>query len=225
MSNGKSQQSFLYGGHLCHCEKTELHPQFVLKLCCVSSPIPLGSAVLLESRLDKKEGRKTFISCKVMSSDRSKVHTETSGSRDATCWTDFHGAVALTALSSALLYSAVPVHQHRPPAQRRLTNSRPPQTLRPFLLIESACAVFFSSNTPWSLYLRYYAAFNSVLSNYLFIFLRLKCWSPPVSTRPQLPLLLIFHTYHTIILISYLLISTVKVFIQLQRLLDYVTVT
>ncbi|XP_039660623.1 acyl-coenzyme A thioesterase THEM4 isoform X2 [Perca fluviatilis] len=41
------------------------------------SPIPLGSTVLLESFLDKKEGRKTFISCKVTSSDGSKLHTET----------------------------------------------------------------------------------------------------------------------------------------------------
>ncbi|XP_032375449.1 acyl-coenzyme A thioesterase THEM4 isoform X1 [Etheostoma spectabile] len=40
-------------------------------------PIPLGSTVLLESSLDKKEGRKTFISCKVTSSDGSKLHTET----------------------------------------------------------------------------------------------------------------------------------------------------
>lgn len=41
------------------------------------SPIPLGSTVLLESCLDKKEGRKTYISCKVTSTDGSRVHTET----------------------------------------------------------------------------------------------------------------------------------------------------
>lgn len=41
------------------------------------SPIPLGSTLLIESTLDKKEGRKTFISCKVTSTDGSKVHTET----------------------------------------------------------------------------------------------------------------------------------------------------
>lgn len=41
------------------------------------SPIPLGSTVLIESSLDKKEGRKTFVSCKVTSTDGSKVHTET----------------------------------------------------------------------------------------------------------------------------------------------------
>ncbi|XP_030248373.1 acyl-coenzyme A thioesterase THEM4 [Sparus aurata] len=41
------------------------------------SPIPLGSTVLLESTLDRKEGRKTFITCKVTSTDGSKVHTET----------------------------------------------------------------------------------------------------------------------------------------------------
>nr|XP_033496916.1 acyl-coenzyme A thioesterase THEM4 [Epinephelus lanceolatus] len=41
------------------------------------SPIPLGSTVLLESCVDKKEGRKIFLSCKVTSTDGSKVHTET----------------------------------------------------------------------------------------------------------------------------------------------------
>ncbi|XP_029360645.1 acyl-coenzyme A thioesterase THEM4 [Echeneis naucrates] len=40
------------------------------------SPIPLGSTVLIESSLDTQEGRKTFISCKVMSTDGSKLHTE-----------------------------------------------------------------------------------------------------------------------------------------------------
>ncbi|XP_047455548.1 acyl-coenzyme A thioesterase THEM4 [Mugil cephalus] len=40
------------------------------------SPIPLGSTVLLESSLDKKEGRKVFFSCKVTSTDGSKLHTE-----------------------------------------------------------------------------------------------------------------------------------------------------
>ncbi|XP_068180062.1 acyl-coenzyme A thioesterase THEM4 [Antennarius striatus] len=41
------------------------------------SPIPLGSTVLIESSLDKKEGRKTFLSCKVTNTDGSKVYTET----------------------------------------------------------------------------------------------------------------------------------------------------
>ncbi|XP_031589874.1 acyl-coenzyme A thioesterase THEM4 [Oreochromis aureus] len=40
------------------------------------SPIPLGSTVLIESSLDKKEGRKTFISCKVTSADGARLHTE-----------------------------------------------------------------------------------------------------------------------------------------------------
>ncbi|XP_049586971.1 acyl-coenzyme A thioesterase THEM4 [Syngnathus scovelli] len=40
------------------------------------SPIPLGSTVLLESSVDNMEGRKTFISCKVTSTDGSKLHTE-----------------------------------------------------------------------------------------------------------------------------------------------------
>lgn len=41
------------------------------------SPVPLGSTVLIESCLDKKEGRKTFITCRVTSTDGSKLHTDT----------------------------------------------------------------------------------------------------------------------------------------------------
>ncbi|XP_028326827.1 acyl-coenzyme A thioesterase THEM4 [Gouania willdenowi] len=41
------------------------------------SPIPLGSTVLIESLMDKKEGRKTFLLCNVTSTDGSKLHTET----------------------------------------------------------------------------------------------------------------------------------------------------
>ncbi|KAM6936210.1 acyl-coenzyme A thioesterase THEM4 [Lycodopsis pacificus] len=40
-------------------------------------PIPLGSTVLLESSLDRKEGKKIFITSKVTSSDGSKLHTDT----------------------------------------------------------------------------------------------------------------------------------------------------
>lgn len=40
------------------------------------SAIPLGSTVLLESTLDKTEGRKLFVNCKVTSADGSKLHTE-----------------------------------------------------------------------------------------------------------------------------------------------------
>ncbi|KAM6995320.1 acyl-coenzyme A thioesterase THEM4 [Tautogolabrus adspersus] len=40
------------------------------------SPIPLGSTVVIESFLDKKEGRKNFISCKITSPDGTKLHTE-----------------------------------------------------------------------------------------------------------------------------------------------------
>ncbi|XP_017280463.1 acyl-coenzyme A thioesterase THEM4 [Kryptolebias marmoratus] len=40
------------------------------------SPIPLGSTVLIESTLDEQEGKKTFISCKITSTDGSKLHTE-----------------------------------------------------------------------------------------------------------------------------------------------------
>uniref|UniRef100_A0A3B4ZR08 Uncharacterized protein n=1 Tax=Stegastes partitus TaxID=144197 RepID=A0A3B4ZR08_9TELE len=41
--------------------------------CLVLSPIPLGGTVLIESTLDRKEGRKTFISCRVTSDDGSKL--------------------------------------------------------------------------------------------------------------------------------------------------------
>nr|XP_055066317.1 acyl-coenzyme A thioesterase THEM4 [Misgurnus anguillicaudatus] len=40
------------------------------------SPISLGSVVLIQSALDRIEGRKTFLTCKVTSSDGSKLHTE-----------------------------------------------------------------------------------------------------------------------------------------------------
>ncbi|KAG9345368.1 hypothetical protein JZ751_009915 [Albula glossodonta] len=43
------------------------------------SPIPLGSVVLVHSSLDKTEGRKTFLSCQVTSTDGSKMHTEATG--------------------------------------------------------------------------------------------------------------------------------------------------
>ncbi|KAL0985386.1 hypothetical protein UPYG_G00156240 [Umbra pygmaea] len=42
-------------------------------------PIPLGSTVLLTSSLDKKEGRKTFVSCQVTDTEGSKLHTEATG--------------------------------------------------------------------------------------------------------------------------------------------------
>ncbi|XP_067094148.1 acyl-coenzyme A thioesterase THEM4 isoform X2 [Osmerus mordax] len=43
------------------------------------SPIPLGSTVLLHCSLDKKEGRKTFVTCQVTSTDGSRLHTEATG--------------------------------------------------------------------------------------------------------------------------------------------------
>ncbi|KAL6109511.1 them4 [Pungitius sinensis] len=39
-------------------------------------PVPLGNTVLLESSLDKKEGKKVFVTCKMTSSDGSKLHTD-----------------------------------------------------------------------------------------------------------------------------------------------------
>nr|XP_046188303.1 acyl-coenzyme A thioesterase THEM4-like [Oncorhynchus gorbuscha] len=43
------------------------------------SPISLGSTMLLTCSLDKKEGRKTFVSCQVTNTDSSKLHTEATG--------------------------------------------------------------------------------------------------------------------------------------------------
>ncbi|XP_076844492.1 acyl-coenzyme A thioesterase THEM4 [Brachyhypopomus gauderio] len=40
------------------------------------SPIPLGGVVLLHSALDRVEGRKVFVTCRVISTDESKLHTE-----------------------------------------------------------------------------------------------------------------------------------------------------
>ncbi|XP_037310375.1 acyl-coenzyme A thioesterase THEM4 isoform X3 [Pungitius pungitius] len=39
-------------------------------------PVPLGNTVLLESSLDKKEGKKVFVTCKMTSGDGSKLHTD-----------------------------------------------------------------------------------------------------------------------------------------------------
>lgn len=43
------------------------------------SPIPLGSTVLIHCSLDRKEGRKTYVSCQVTSTDGSKLHTDATG--------------------------------------------------------------------------------------------------------------------------------------------------
>lgn len=60
----------------------KLHAQFALiNICFTQSPIPLGSTVLLESSLDKMEGRKIFISCKVTSTDGTKMYTDTAGNQ------------------------------------------------------------------------------------------------------------------------------------------------
>ncbi|XP_056331270.1 acyl-coenzyme A thioesterase THEM4 isoform X2 [Danio aesculapii] len=40
------------------------------------SPVPLGSVVIIHCALDRIEGRKTFITCRVTSTDESKVYTE-----------------------------------------------------------------------------------------------------------------------------------------------------
>lgn len=69
------------------CKNENVHTMWQVPLCwfCstnlffVKSPITLGSTVVLESSLDKKEGKKTFVSCKVTSSDGAKLHTEATG--------------------------------------------------------------------------------------------------------------------------------------------------
>lgn len=43
------------------------------------SPVPLGSVLLIHSALDRIEGKKIFINCKMTSSDESKLHTEATG--------------------------------------------------------------------------------------------------------------------------------------------------
>ncbi|XP_058246426.1 acyl-coenzyme A thioesterase THEM4 isoform X1 [Hemibagrus wyckioides] len=40
------------------------------------SPIPLGGVVLIHSALDRLEGKKIFVNCRVTSTDESKLHTE-----------------------------------------------------------------------------------------------------------------------------------------------------
>jgi len=41
--------------------------------------MPLGSVVLIHCALDRIERRKTFITCKVTSTDESKLYTEATG--------------------------------------------------------------------------------------------------------------------------------------------------
>ncbi|XP_028833873.1 acyl-coenzyme A thioesterase THEM4 [Denticeps clupeoides] len=43
------------------------------------SPIPLGNVVLIHCKVDQTEGRKTFMSCQITSSDGDKLHTEATG--------------------------------------------------------------------------------------------------------------------------------------------------
>ncbi|XP_072283858.1 acyl-coenzyme A thioesterase THEM4 [Pyxicephalus adspersus] len=43
------------------------------------NPIPLGSTVIIDSRVDKVEGRKIYTSCQVRNHDDSVLHTEATG--------------------------------------------------------------------------------------------------------------------------------------------------
>lgn len=50
-------------------------------------PIPLGSAVVINSQVDKIEGRKVFVSCNILSADEKTVHSEaTSKKRPLSCF-------------------------------------------------------------------------------------------------------------------------------------------
>lgn len=79
----------------------------------VQSPIPLGSTVVLESSLDKKEDRKTFVSCKVTSGDGSTLHTEATGNLLGPVWwrecvslsSNFHCALLFPSFFAALFVS------------------------------------------------------------------------------------------------------------------------
>ncbi|XP_059194342.1 acyl-coenzyme A thioesterase THEM4-like [Centropristis striata] len=76
---------FIHGGAVATMVDTitALHSTFFYGLAVTANlninyrrPIPMGSTLLLESSLDKKEGKKIFLSCKMTSSDGSRVHTE-----------------------------------------------------------------------------------------------------------------------------------------------------
>ncbi|XP_066577409.1 acyl-coenzyme A thioesterase THEM4 isoform X2 [Amia ocellicauda] len=43
------------------------------------SPVSLGSVILLDCKVERVEGRKTFVSCRVTSADGSTVHAEATG--------------------------------------------------------------------------------------------------------------------------------------------------
>lgn len=82
----------------------------------LKSPIPLGSTVVLESSLDKKEDKKTFVTCKVTSSNGSKLHTEATGNlfwgaASVWCWqcvslqSNLHRALLFHTFPAALFVS------------------------------------------------------------------------------------------------------------------------
>lgn len=55
--------------------------QVLINTCPFSprSPIPLGSVVLVDSKVDRMEGRKVFLSCQVWSADGQTLHAEATG--------------------------------------------------------------------------------------------------------------------------------------------------
>ncbi|RXN33369.1 acyl-coenzyme A thioesterase THEM4-like protein [Labeo rohita] len=50
------------------------------------SPMPLGSVVLIHSALDRIERKKTYITCKVTSTDESKLYTEATEQTEQFCY-------------------------------------------------------------------------------------------------------------------------------------------
>lgn len=46
---------------------------------CARSPVPLGSVVLLDGRVDRREGRKLFLSCEVRGAEGDPLHAKATG--------------------------------------------------------------------------------------------------------------------------------------------------
>ncbi|MEQ2238161.1 hypothetical protein ILYODFUR_030462 [Ilyodon furcidens] len=68
-------------------------------------PIPLGSTVLIESTLDKEEGKKKFILCSVTSTDGSRVYTEATGNFPQCLFHFCHAAYCIFTLLLVFIFS------------------------------------------------------------------------------------------------------------------------
>lgn len=56
-------------------------PLILLPAFPFGRPIPLCTAVVLNSQLEKVEGRKVFVSCAIRSVDEKTLHTEATGEK------------------------------------------------------------------------------------------------------------------------------------------------